>query len=44
MDESVMQKHINLYVNQNTLSMGTAGKVAITKFGEIAENMGLLNI
>jgi 1,4-dihydroxy-6-naphthoate synthase len=42
MDEAVMQKHIDLYVNQNTLSLGTAGKVAIAKLNKIAREKGLL--
>jgi 1,4-dihydroxy-6-naphthoate synthase len=43
MDEDVMKKHINLYVNQNTLSLGTAGKVAIAKLNKIAREKGLLD-
>jgi 1,4-dihydroxy-6-naphthoate synthase len=42
MDDSVMQQHIGLYVNQNTLSLGTAGRVAITKLNRIAVSKGLL--
>ena len=42
MDEEVMRKHIGLYVNQNTLSMGTGGKVALTKLQKIAREKGLL--
>jgi 1,4-dihydroxy-6-naphthoate synthase len=42
MDESVMQQHIGLYVNENTLSLGTAGRVAIAKLDQIARDRGLL--
>ncbi len=42
MDEEVMKKHINLYVNENTLSLGTGGKVALAKLQEIAMAKGLL--
>ena len=42
MDEEVMRKHIGLYVNENTLSMGTGGKVALTKLQKIAREKGLL--
>ena len=42
MDEGVMQKHIHLYVNENTLSLGTGGKVALTKLQLIAKEKGLI--
>lgn len=42
MDEKVMEQHIGLYVNQNTLSLGTAGRVAISKLEQIAVERGLL--
>jgi 1,4-dihydroxy-6-naphthoate synthase len=42
MDEEVMQKHIHLYVNENTLSLGTGGKVAIAKLQQIAMEKGLV--
>ncbi len=42
MDDTVMQKHISLYVNANTLSFGTAGKVAIAKLKKISRERGLL--
>ena len=42
MDEEVMQKHIRLYVNDNTLSLGTGGKVALAKLQQIAKEKGLI--
>ena len=42
MDEEVMQKHIHLYVNENTLSLGTGGKVALAKLQQIAREKGLI--
>ncbi|MEI7661412.1 MAG: 1,4-dihydroxy-6-naphthoate synthase [Bacteroidota bacterium] len=42
MDEEVMKKHIHLYVNENTLSLGTGGKVAIAKLQQIAREKGLI--
>jgi 1,4-dihydroxy-6-naphthoate synthase len=41
MDEDVMRKHINLYVNDNTLSLGTGGRVALAKLMQVAEERGL---
>jgi 1,4-dihydroxy-6-naphthoate synthase len=43
MDEEVMQKHIRMYVNENTLSLGTGGKVAIAKLQQIALDKGLIS-
>ncbi len=43
MNDAVMQKHIHLYVNENTLSMGTGGKVALAKLQKIAREKGLIN-
>ena len=42
MDEEVMKKHIRLYVNDNTLSLGTGGKVAFSKLLRIATEMGMI--
>jgi 1,4-dihydroxy-6-naphthoate synthase len=42
MDELVMKKHIQLYVNENTLSLGTGGKVALAKLQMIARQKGLI--
>lgn len=42
MDEEVMRKHIALYVNENTLSMGPAGRVAIARLEEVARERGLI--
>ena len=39
MDESVMKKHIQLYVNEFTLDMGETGKKAIMKLLEITDEM-----
>jgi 1,4-dihydroxy-6-naphthoate synthase len=44
MDENVMKKHISLYVNENTLSLGTGGKVALAKLQKIAREKGLINL
>ena len=42
MDEEIMKKHIHLYVNENTLSLGTGGKVALAKLQQIAGEKGLI--
>lgn len=42
MDEEVMKKHISLYVNDSTLSLGTGGKVALAKLQQIARVKGLI--
>jgi 1,4-dihydroxy-6-naphthoate synthase len=42
MDEDIMKKHIGLYVNENTLSLGTRGKVALAKLQQIALEKGLM--
>jgi 1,4-dihydroxy-6-naphthoate synthase len=42
MDEEVMKKHIRLYVNDNTLSLGTTGRIALSKLLRIAEEKGLI--
>lgn len=42
MDEEVIKKHIELYVNDYTLSLGTRGKVALTYLVEIALEKGLI--
>ena len=41
MDNSVMQAHIDLYVNQHTLNYGTDGEVAIFDLIERAERAGI---
>ena len=35
-------EHIHLYVNENTLSLGTGGKVALAKLQQIAGEKGLI--
>ncbi|MEI7896337.1 MAG: 1,4-dihydroxy-6-naphthoate synthase [bacterium] len=42
MNERVIQKHIRLYVNEYTLSLGTRGKVALTMLQQMAEEKGLI--
>lgn len=42
MDPEVMKQHINLYVNANTLSLGTGGHVAISKMIEVAREHKLI--
>ena len=39
MDESVMRKHIELYVNEFTVDLGELGKKAITKLLDIAKDI-----
>ncbi len=43
MDEAVIEKHINLYVNDYTLSLGTRGRVALTYLLEIARERNLVS-
>ena len=43
MEEEVMKKHIHLYVNENTLSLGTGGKVALVKLQQIARERGMID-
>ena len=40
MDEAVMRKHIDLYVNNYSLDVGDEGKLAVKKFLEIANYAG----
>lgn len=42
MEESVMYKHIELYVNQYSLDLGTEGRKAIDILFELAEEKGLI--
>ncbi len=42
MDRDVMRKHIGLYVNDYTLSLGDEGRAAIRKLYEIAAEKGVL--
>lgn len=42
MEEEVIRKHIALYVNETTLSMGPAGRVAIARLEEVARERGLI--
>jgi 1,4-dihydroxy-6-naphthoate synthase len=42
MEEEVMLKHIGLYVNANTLSLGTAGRVALARLEAIAAERGMI--
>jgi 1,4-dihydroxy-6-naphthoate synthase len=39
MNEDVMRKHINLYVNEFSLGLGTAGKSAVVKLLEASSEM-----
>ena len=39
MDEEVMQKHINLYVNEFSLDLGIAGRKAVWKLMEASFNI-----
>jgi len=42
MDESVMQQHIDLYVNQHTLDYGADGEAAIIDLYDRAESAGIV--
>jgi len=42
MDESVTRQHIDLYVNEYSLDIGTAGEQAIRFLFAEAENKGLI--
>jgi 1,4-dihydroxy-6-naphthoate synthase len=42
MDESVMLAHINLYVNQYSISLGEAGRSAVLQLFERAHRLGLI--
>lgn len=42
MEEEIMRKHISLYVNQHTLSLGNEGKSAILALFEMALSMQLI--
>jgi 1,4-dihydroxy-6-naphthoate synthase len=42
MEESVMYKHIELYVNQYSMDLGTEGRKAIDILFELAEEKGLI--
>jgi 1,4-dihydroxy-6-naphthoate synthase len=42
MDESIMQKHIDLYVNEFSLSLGHQGKEAVAKMFEYAVDAGII--
>jgi len=42
MDEEVMKKHINLYVNDFSVDLGTAGKKAVSQLLHIARERGLV--
>lgn len=41
MDENVMQAHIDLYVNEYSVSLGETGRKAVDKVLEVGESMGL---
>jgi 1,4-dihydroxy-6-naphthoate synthase len=43
MDESVMQKHIDLYVNQFSLSLGLEGRHAVNQMFEYGISAGIIN-
>jgi len=44
MEEAVMQKHINLYVNEYTRSLGTEGKEAVQRMFDIAMAKGVIPV
>ena len=43
MSEEVMQKHIDLYVNNYSVDLGTEGKHAIKTLFDKAQDLGLIN-
>lgn len=42
MDEEVMQKHIDLYVNEYSVSLGMQGKKAVIQMFELASKAGII--
>jgi len=42
LDDAVIEKHIALYVNESTMSLGTSGKVALARLQQVAQEMGLI--
>jgi 1,4-dihydroxy-6-naphthoate synthase len=42
MSEEVMYKHIDLYVNNYSIDLGTQGRAAVTKMFEKADQLGLI--
>ena len=42
MDEAVMQKHIDLYVNQYSIDLGELGKKAVDLLMKKAKEMGVI--
>lgn len=42
MDDAVMQQHINLYVNEFSVSLGSKGKQAINQMFELAVSKGII--
>jgi 1,4-dihydroxy-6-naphthoate synthase len=40
MDEQIMRKHIDLYVNNYSLNLGPEGEKAVTKFLNINQQPG----
>jgi 1,4-dihydroxy-6-naphthoate synthase len=42
MSEEVMQKHINLYVNDFSINLGIEGRAAVDKMVEIGKNIGVV--
>ena len=43
MNEDVMRKHINLYVNEHSLSLGEKGKTAVNKLFEMAVELKIIS-
>jgi len=44
MSEEVMYKHIDLYVNNYSIDLGTEGKAAINRFFEEAEKLKIVTL
>lgn len=42
MDDSVMQQHIDLYVNEFSVSLGSQGRLAVNQMFEYAVNAGII--
>ena len=44
LEESAIWKHVELYVNEYTLDLGKAGKVALEKMRGLAIEAGLIEV
>ncbi|HLU85943.1 MAG TPA: MqnA/MqnD/SBP family protein, partial [Vicingaceae bacterium] len=42
MDEQVMMQHVDLYVNKYSIDLGEAGRAAVTKMFNLAQQKGVI--